>query len=403
MAAKMKMNEHVQYIGSQDWDRRIFDSLIPLPEGTSYNSYVITGSHKTALIDTVDAKFEAEFMGKLKGIVKLDYVIINHVEQDHSGCAKMVLDKYPEAQILCSEKARDLIMTHLHIKEGSIRVVKDMEEISLGDRTLRFCYAPFVHWPETMLTFLVEDKMLFSCDMFGSHLANSEIYACKALDKYEEPCKRYYAEIMMPFAAPMKKNLEKVALLSPSIICPSHGPVWNEPKQVMDLYKKWAEGEPENLALIASVSMHGSTFAMVERLTNRLSEGGVHVARVDLVNPDLGKIAEYLVDAHTIVVCTPTILGGPHPAAASAVLLANALRPKTKLLAVMGSYGWGGKAAETLVGLLTNLSSAEVLPPVMIKGLPNEEQMQLVDQLAGQIIERHAKAYPAQMLSCSKN
>lgn len=389
MAALVRINEHVDYIGSQDWDRRLFDSLIPLPDGTSYNSYIVKGSEKTALIDTVDYKFCPEYLEKIKAMAKIDYVVINHVEQDHSGCLNAVLDLHSEAIALCSEKARDLIITHLHTPQERIRVMGDGEMISLGDRTLKFVYAPFVHWPETMVSFLMEDKILFSCDMFGSHMASSEVFAHGRMEDFVEPCKRYFAEIMMPFAVPIKKNLEKVSALEPAVICPSHGPCWTEPAFAMDLYKKWTQGPLENKVLIVDVSMHGSTKAMVERLSDRLSEGGVQVARIDIAQPDLGKIALELVDAYTVVIGTPTVLGGPHPAAASIAILANALRPRTKLLGVIGSYGWGGKAAETLASLLGNLTGAELLPPLVMKGLPDSAQMLQVDEFANAIIERH--------------
>lgn len=394
MAPKVSINDRVDYVGSQDWDRRLFDSLIPLPDGTSYNSYVVRGSNGTALIDTVDPRFCTEFAEKIKEYGNIDYVVINHVEQDHSGCLNMVLDMYPRATALCSEKAKDLILTHLHTSEERIRVVSDGEELDLGDRTLRFVYAPFVHWPETMLTFLAEDRILFSCDMFGSHKAGSSLFACGNLYCYVEPCKRYFAEIMMPFSGPIKKNLEKVASINPSVICPSHGPCWEEPSFVIDLYRGWVAGPMENRALILDVSMHGSTKAMVERLTDRLSGAGITVERVDITAPDLGKVAVALVDAHSVIIGTPTVLAGPHPAAALAALLANALRPRTKLLGVLGSYGWGGKAAETIASLLGNLSLAEVLPPLMIKGMPDEEGMSKVDQYADLIIERHRASFP---------
>ena len=400
MANRVMISDRVDYVGSQDWDRTIFDSLIPLPDGTSYNSYIVKGSSKTALIDTVDPKFLQELEGKLEEAGNVDYVVVNHVEQDHSGCLNMVLDRYPKATALCSEKAKDLIITHLHTAPERIITVKDGEELSLGDRTLRFVYAPFVHWPETMLTYLVEDRILFSCDMFGSHLASSDVFTVKPPHDYVESCKRYYAEIMMPFAIPIKKNLEKVEALSPAMICPSHGPCWTEPAFVMDLYRRWSQGAPENKALLLYVSMHGSVSAMVERITDRLSAAGVSVARVDLTEPDLGKIAINIVDSHTILIGTPTVLGGPHPKVASAVVLANALRPKAKLIGIVGSFGWAGKAPEVLASLVPNLSGAELLQPLMLKGLPDEDGIRKLDEFADTLIDRHSKAFPKEDGCC---
>ena len=401
MATKVKLSDRVYYIGSQDWDRRLFDALIPLPDGTSYNSFIVKGSESTVLIDTVDPKFTNEFMEKISGDGRIDYVVVNHAEQDHSGSLNIVLEAHPKATVLCSEKAKDLIMTHLHTPEARIRVVKDGEELSLGDCTLKFVYAPFVHWPETMLTYLVEEQMLFSCDMFGSHIASSEVFTCRELEAYIEPCKRYYAEIIMPFAPLVRKNLEKVKALGAKAICPSHGPCWASPEFVIGLYSDWLNKGPENLALILDVSMHGSTKAMVERLTDKLSEHGVRVARVELLEADLGRIAIDLVDAHTIVVAAPTVLAGPHPAVIGAVALTNALKPKAKVLAILGSYGWGGKTPEIIASLLGNLSSAELLPPLLIKGLPDKEGMKSVDELAMSIAKRHSASFPGKVRGCS--
>ncbi len=150
----------VYSVGAVDWDRRIFDSLIPLPEGTSYNSYLVRGSEKTVLLDTVDPTMTEVLLDRLRGVDRIDYVVIQHVEQDHSGSLPVVLSRYPEAQVLCSARAVDLLATHLHVSGDVVRAVEDGEELALGGKTLRFIYTPWVHWPETMSTFLVEDQVL---------------------------------------------------------------------------------------------------------------------------------------------------------------------------------------------------------------------------------------------------
>ncbi len=196
-------------VGAVDWDRRIFDSLIPLPEGTSYNAYLVKGSEKTVLLDTVDPTMTPVLFERLQGVEKIDYVVIQHMEQDHSGSLPAVLARYPEAQVLCSARAVDLLATHLHVSsEERVRAVTDGEELALGGKTLRFVYTPWAHWPETMSTFLVEDAVLFSCDMFGSHLATSDLFGRE--DELYPAAKRYFAEIMMPFGPMLKKNLAKV-------------------------------------------------------------------------------------------------------------------------------------------------------------------------------------------------
>ena len=187
----------VRMLGAVDWNRRLFDSLIPLPDGTSYNSYLITGDDKTVLLDTVDPSKEDVLLKQLEAVPQLDYLVAHHAEQDHSGTIPMVLDLYSEAKVVCTTKCREMLIDLLEIDEERIITVEDGEEISLGDRTLKFVHTPWVHWPETMVSYLKEDKVLFSCDFFGSHLATTDAFVTNRAQVYEA-AKRYYAEIMMP-------------------------------------------------------------------------------------------------------------------------------------------------------------------------------------------------------------
>ena len=376
----------VSLVGAVDWDRRLFDALIPLPDGTSYNSYLVEGSEATALLDTVDPSMTAVLLAQLERTPKVDYVIAHHAEQDHSGSLPTILARYPAARVLCSDKAKGMLMDLLKVPENRFQVVKDGEVLSLGDKTLQFIYTPWVHWPETMSTFLKEDGILFSCDFFGSHLATSEVFADER--RVYEPAKRYYAEIMMPFRNVIQRNLEKIKGYGIKLIAPSHGPVYREPQFILDAYRDWVVGEPKNVAVVAYVSMHDSTRLMVERLVGALVARGVVVEQHNLVGVDLGKLAVSLVDAATIVVGSPTVLAGLHPLAANAAFLANALRPKAKYAALIGSYGWGGKMAEQLASLLP-LLKLEVLPPVLTRGLPREADYAALDSLADAIASRH--------------
>jgi len=233
--------------------------------------------------------------------------------------------------------------------------------------------------------------MLFSCDFFGSHYATSDIFA----DKHAvyDGAKRYYAEIMMPFAPQVLKNVEKVTQYPIELICPSHGPVYDEPEFIVEAYRDWAGGEPQNIVCLPFVTMHGSTLLMVDHLTAALVDRGVAVERFDLTTLDAGELATSLVHAGTIVVGTPTVLTGPHPLAMYAAALANALRPRARYATVIGSYGWAGKAVETLVGLMPKLK-LELLEPVLAKGLPREADLAALDALAATIAEKHAELAP---------
>ena len=376
-------------VGAIDWDRRLFDSLIPLPDGTSYNSYLIKGREKTALIDTVDPAMGDVLIRHLSqlGVKSIDYVVANHAEQDHSGAIPLVLEKYPEAKVVCTPKCKDMLIDLLMIPEEKFITVNDKETISLGDRTLEFIHAPWVHWPETMLTYLREDKILFPCDFFGSHLATTDLYVSDEGQAYEA-AKRYYAEIMMPFRTSIQKHLEKVKDYAIDIIAPSHGPVHDNPSFILESYRSWVFDPPKNIVVLPYISMHGSTRKMVEYLVEALSERGVTVKQFNLTNIDIGKLAIALVDAATIVIGTPTVLVGPHPNVAYAAFLANALRPKLQFVSIIGSYGWGGKAVEQLQGMIPNLK-VEVLQPVIIKGFPKEADFQALNNLAELVAQKH--------------
>jgi len=379
----------ITLMGAVDWDRRLFDSLIPLPEGTSYNAYLVRGSEKTALLDTVDPAKVDVLMAQLDAVDRLDYLVAQHAEQDHSGSIPAVLARYPGAVLVTNPKAKELLQEHLDIPDDRFRTVADGETLSLGNKTLRFIYLPWVHWPETMGTYIEEDHVLFSCDFLGSHRAQSGVFAERHIVMHG--AKRYYAEIMMPFRSFVIKDLDKLAGMQIDMVCPSHGPVYKDPTFIMDAYREWAGDPPHNKVVIPFISMHGSTLKMVDRLTAALADRGVTVERFDLTTSDLGEIAMSLVDAATIVIGTPAVLTGPHPKTIEIAYLAGALRPKTQFVSIVGSFGWGQRIVEVLGGLIAPLK-AEVLTPVLAKGEPRAADMQAIDVLAETIAARHREA-----------
>jgi len=382
-----KIKDRIYWMGSVDWDSRLFDSLIPLPDGTSYNAYLIEGSEKTALLDTVNPPMASELLAQLEGVSKIDYVVSQHAEQDHSGTIPQVLEKYPGAKLISTPKAKGMLGDLLQTPEEVFITVKDGEILSLGDKTLKFIHTPWVHWPETMVTYLEEDRILFSCDFFGSHIATTDLFVTNEGRVYEA-AKRYFAEIMMPFRSVIKKNLEKLASYDIEMIAPGHGQIFPHPAFIMDAYRDWTLGPPRNTVVLPYVSMHASTKQMVEHFVAALVDKGVRVELFNLAVTDIGKLAMALVDAGTIVIGTPTVLAGPHPYAAYAAFLANALRPKTKFLSIIGSYGWGGKAVETLAGMIPNLN-VDVIDPVLCKGVPSESDFKALDDLATTIAQKH--------------
>jgi len=384
-----QIRPNVYAVGAIDFDARLFDRLIPLPDGTSYNSYLIKGSEKTALLDTVDPAMTEVLLSNLAklGADKIDYVIAHHAEQDHSGSLPDVLLKYPDAKVVTNPKCKGMLIDLLGIEDDKFITIADGENLSLGGKTLQFIYLPWVHWPETMGTYLKEDKILFPCDFFGAHLATSSLFVDDEAVVYES-AKRYYAEIMMPFRRQINANLTKLDAMEIDIIAPSHGPVYNRPEFIVGAYKDWASDTVKNEVVVPYVSMHGSTAKMVSYFVDALINKGITVKQFELSTVDIGKLAIALVDAATIVIGSPTVLVGPHPCAAYAALLANALRPKTRFASIIGSYGWGGKMVEQLTGMIPNLK-VEVLEPVVTKGAATKDDLVALDKLADDILAKH--------------
>ncbi|MGQ9628276.1 MAG: FprA family A-type flavoprotein [Anaerolineae bacterium] len=382
-----KIKESIYWMGAVDWDRRLFDSLIPLPDGTSYNAYLVQGSEKTALLDTVDPTMADVLLFQLESVQKIDYVIAHHAEQDHSGAIPQVLEKYRNAKVITTSKGKGMLIDLLCIPEESFITVGDGETLSLGGKTLKFIHTPWVHWPETMVTYLQEDNILFTCDFFGSHLATTDLYVTDEARVYEA-AKRYYAEIMMPFRKVIQKNLEKIKEHKIDFIAPSHGPIYDRPAFIIDAYRDWVSDDPKNVVVLPYISMHGSTRKMVEYLVSALAERDVKVYQFDLAATDIGKLAITLVDAATIVIGTPTVHSGPHPNVFYAAYLANALRPKLKFASIIGSYGWSSKAIEQIAGLIPDLK-VEILDPVLCKGFPKKADFEALDNLAATIAKKH--------------
>jgi flavorubredoxin len=384
-----ELRPDVYSIRAIDWDRRLFDELIPLPEGTTYNAYLVEGSEKIALLDTVDPTKTATLLDSLtsSGVDRIDYVVSHHAEQDHSGSIPHILARYPNAKVVTNAKCKAMLIDLLQIDEGRFLTIADGQTLPLGGKTLQFFDIPWVHWPETMCTYLQEDRILFPGDFFGSHLATSSLYAEDEPLVYES-AKRYYAEIMMPFRTVIKRNLEKLGKLQIEMIAPSHGPVYGKPEIIVNAYHDWVGDNVKNEVVLVYVSMHESTKMMVEHFANALVRRGITVKQFNLTAADLGRLAIALVDAATMVLGSPTVLTGAHPKAAYAAFVTNALRPKTRFASIIGSFGWGGKMVDQITALLANLK-VELLPPVIAKGQPKAEDFAALDRLADQILAKH--------------
>lgn len=380
-----ELKPNVYSLSAIDWDRKLFDELVPLPEGTSYNAYLVRGSEKTALIDTVHPSMSADLLEALKslGLERIDYIVCNHAEPDHSGSIPAVLAAYPEAKVLANVKCRSLLKGSFNLPPEAMTLIQDNQVLSLGDKSLRFMWVPWVHWPDTTITYLQEDGIAFTCDFLGAHLATSDLFADDEA-RVERAALTYYAEIMMVYRPNVIKTLGRLEGLDIRMIAASHGPVYARPEFILSLYKRWSADETRPAVIIPYLSMYESTSKMVAYLTDRLMEKGLAVQPYNVVDLDTGRYAASLVEASTIVFASPTVLDGPHPAMASAAYLTNALRPKTKFAAIIGSYGWGTTMPESLSALLP-LLKVDWLPPVNIGGTPKAEDYAALDRLAADI------------------
>lgn len=377
----VKLSENVYWVGSRDWNRRLFDALISLPKGTSYNAYLAMGKTENALIDTVNPGFEKELGEKIRAVISpeaINYVVMNHAEPDHAGAIPYVMKLAPNAKLITSSRGAKMAQTFYAVPLERIKVVGDNEILSLGGKTLRFIEAPMLHWPETMFTYLQEDKILFPCDFFGSHLSEG-LYDDEVEDLLVH-AQRYWGEIMMPFRAMAQKALEKLHGLEVKMIAPSHGPIHRNPERIMNAYRKWAGGETKRKATIAYVTMWNSTEEMVKQMAETLAVEGVEIAVHNLTITDVGDLARDLVDSKALVLGAPTVLGGAHPLAVYAAYLVKALRPPTKFAVLLSSYGWGGGAIKQIQETLAQFK-VEVVGALEINGPPTEENIRQIGEV----------------------
>ncbi len=388
-----QISQGIHWVGVRDWNRRLFDALIPLPKGTTYNSYLILGGNKKALIDTVNPGFEIEWEEKIRKIANLgeiDYVVMNHAEPDHAGAIPYIMSINSKAKLVTSTKGAKMAQTFYKVPQERIMAVNDQETISLGGKTLRFIEAPMLHWPETMFTFLQEDKILFPCDFFGLHIAKG-LYDSEVEDLLVH-AQRYFGEIMMPFRIMAQKALEKIKDLKVEMIAPSHGPIHKNTERILNAYKKWASGETEQKAIIVYVTMWNSTEKMIQAMTETLSSEGIEIALYNLAVTDIGDVAKDLVDSRAIVLGAPTVLTGMHPLAVYATYLVKALKPPIKFGAVLSSYGWGAGAVKHAQEML-DPSKIEVLGAIEVNGPPTENDIMRVVEL-GKYLAKKIKEEP---------
>lgn len=389
----LRVTDDVQWIGVLDKDLVTFDVVMETKYGTTYNSYFINAEVK-AVVETVKEKFWPEYEAKLRSLMDpadLQYIILNHTEPDHSGCVGKLLEIAPKAKIVGTGNAIRYMKDLTSVPFDSIQV-KDGEELSLGNKTLRFVAAPNLHWPDSMYTYLVEDKVLFTCDSFGAHYADDRMFD-DAVGNWDDAFKYYFDVILKPFSKFMLKAIERIKPLEIAVICPGHGPIlrsdWRRYVEMSEQYSLEALALPQKSRIyIPYVSAYHKTGRIAESIAKGLSESGkFEVVVQDVEHTPLGDIDMQVAMASGIIIGCPTINQNILLPIYRIFAVINPLRDKGKLAGGFGSYGWSGEGMKIIRTNLENLKLRYTETDVFVKFSPNEDDLDRAEKYGRKFAE----------------
>lgn len=374
--------ENIFWVGAVDWNVRHFHGFTySTHRGTTYNAYLIV-DEKTALIDSVYGPFAEEMIVRISEIIdpsKIDYVVANHVETDHSGAIQEILKLAPQAKVIGTARCKEGLQKH-YFGNWDFQVVKTGDEISLGERRLKFIETPMLHWPDSMFTYIEKDALLLPNDAFGQHLATSKRFDDEVDEKIlMDEAAKYYANILWLFSSLVIRKIEEIQKLGLkiSMIAPSHGIIWRgNPMKIVEAYLRWARGEAGRKILVVYDTMYGSTEKMAKAMVEGITSEGVETVLVRLPVSDRGDIIKELLEAKGILVGSSTINSGVLPDVAPFLEEMKGLRPRNKIAAAFGSYGWGGGAVKIIEESLEKAGMELVAPALTVKWVPDKDEMQ---------------------------
>lgn len=390
----MKIADNVYYVGVSNPTLRVFDIIMCTEYGTTYNSYLVKGADKTALIDGAHKGFEANFQENVEAITdfaNIDYMVVNHTEPDHSGAIRLVIEKNPDIVVYGTAACLKNLDNIVRLPFNRV-AVKDGDTLELGGKTLTFCVSPNIHWPDTMMTYLAEDKILFSCDFLGAHFAEPTMYVHKAYKKelYEKEFKVYYDAIMGPFAKFVIRALDRIKDLDIALVCPSHGPMimGGDIQVAMDTYRKWAtpEEKTDKTVAIYYVSAYGYTRQMCQYLAEKLEAKGLVVNAFDVIKTDAADIAAHLED-DCLVFGSPTLNRAALKPVLDVISSIDAVGAAGRPYATLGCFGWSGEACAQLNDRCNSIKMKQVGESVRSQFTPTDEVWAQLDTLADQIAE----------------
>jgi len=388
----IKMADNVYHVGVKDADLRVFDIIMKTQYGTTYNSYLVMGSDKTALIDSVKIDFLDEFIANIEEIVpvdKIDYLVVNHNEPDHSGAIATLLERNPNLKLYCSSAAVPYLKNIIN-READITGVKDGQNLELGGKTLTFRLMPYMHWPDTMMEFLEEDKILFSNDGFAAHVSSESTYADEVTEDLQFEYRHYFDAIMRPFTGYMRRNLPKLDAHEIKMIAPSHGPVFRKDAvQYIDRYKEWSidKSEGRNLVSIFYASAYGNTRRLAETVGGQLTSAGYEVSLLDITECPVDKAKDEIEASKAVIIGTPTFNGDAVKPVWDFVNLFSTVYSIGKKAAVIGSYGWGGEAARLVSDRLSGLKLKVFEENYRARLIPSDEEIAALKDYAARLAE----------------
>ncbi len=388
----LKITDRVYWVGAIDWDVRDFHGYTT-SHGTTYNAFLITGE-KNILIDTVKKQFSSEMMGRIASVIpveSVDIIISNHAEMDHSGSLPEAIKTMNPEIVYASNFGVKTLNDHFHLNTP-ITGVKDGETITIGDAVITFAETRMLHWPDSMVSYLHGDGILFSNDAFGMHLASSERFADEiepSLLHYE--AKAYYANILLPFSHLIKKAIDKITDLNVSIkyICCDHGPMWRNEDVTTPIknYLKWSEQKRNNNVVVLYDTMWNSTAMMAEAIVDGLISGGACAKVMPLRSFHRSDVATEILDAGALLVGSPTLNNGLYPTLADVLTYLKGLKPKNLKGAAFGSFGWSGEATGIISEILAEMGIEQITEPVKIKYVPTAETLTLCREFGIKVAE----------------
>ena len=388
--SSLKLKDNIYSVGVRDPELRVFDIIMYTKRGTTYNAYLID-DEKVALVDTVKNGYFDEYLSNIKEVIgdrKVDYIIVQHTELDHSGSLAKLVEVYPEAKII-GTKAALMYLKEITNKEINGEAVP--AEMSLGNTTLKFIQSPNLHWPDTMFTYAVEKKVLFTCDFLGCHYCpESGTLMDEGAGDYLEEMKYYFECIMGPFKKFVNQGLDKIKDLELELVCPSHGPVHSKDiKKYTDLYRDWAadRSPADKIVEIFYITAYNNTKNMAEYIAKSLNDEGIKAEATEITSIDIGEVIERIENSRGFMIGSPTINQDAVKPAWDVLSLVSAITNRGKAAAAFGSYGWTGEGVPMLTERLKSLKLKVVDEGFKFRFVPGEEDFRRADAFIGKFKE----------------